>query len=141
MMGVLIVTHGDLAASLLDSAQRIAGVPLPFKTLSLDWNQPFEEIRRAAEEALDAADEGLGVLMLTDLFGGTPTNVALSFLRERENVEVVTGVNLPMVVRLASLGTEPEKSLRDVARELAAKGAQSIHHLSGYAVKPSGSSH
>lgn len=137
MIGVVILTHGDLAKALLDSAQRIADAPLSFRALSLGWNQPFEEIRRLAGEAIAAADEGHGVLVLTDLFGGTPTNVALSFLRERNNVEVVTGVNLPILVRLATLQADPEKPLREVARELAAKGAQSIHHLSEYPVKKS----
>lgn len=132
MIGVLILTHGHLAAALLESAERIAGEKLPFRALSMDWSLPFDEIRKVVGEAIEAADEGQGVIVLTDLFGGTPTNVALSFLRERPRMEVVTGVNLPLLVKMVSLRENDDMTLRDAARELTAKGAQSIHLLSEY---------
>jgi mannose PTS system EIIA component len=132
MIGVLVLTHGRLAEALLDSAERIAAEKLPFRTLAIDWNLPFEDIRRTVGEAIAEADRGRGVIVLTDLFGGTPTNVALSFLRERPGVEVITGANLPMLVKLATLHAQEGVTLRDAARELAAKGAQSIHLLTEY---------
>ena len=132
MIGILIITHGDLAKALLESAQNIAGETLPFKTLTIGWNQQFEDIRREVGEAIEAADCGEGVLVLTDLFGGTPSNAALSFVRKHQNIEVVTGVNLPILVKLATLRNQNSGAVRDIARSLVDKGVNSIQLLSEY---------
>jgi PTS system mannose-specific IIA component len=124
MIGTLILTHGGLARELLSAAQVIAG-PLPaFEALALDWNERFEEARERVRGAIARLDQGQGVLILTDMFGSTPSNVATSFL-DSGRVEVLTGVNLPMVMRLACLPQQGE-SLVELARWLQAKGRRSL---------------
>lgn len=125
MIGVLIVTHGALADELLAAARIIAAEELPrFRALSLDWQVGLEEARRRISDAVTALDEGDGVIVLTDMFGDTPSNAAFSLVREGR-LEVVTGVNLPMVVRLGCAGA-PVLSLHDLARAIELKGRRSI---------------
>lgn len=100
MIGKLILTHGGLARELLAAAQVISGHMSAFEALSLDWSEGVEEARRKVREALGRLDQGEGVLILTDMYGGTPCNVAMSFL-DPGRIEVLTGVNLPMVLKLA----------------------------------------
>lgn len=126
MIGVLIVTHGGLAGELLSAAEMITGGLNGFEALSLRWTEGFEEARERIRAALGRLDAGDGVLVLTDMFGDTPTNAALS-LAEPGRVEVVTGVNLPMVVRLGCIATQ-ELSVGDLARWLQAKGRRAIRH-------------
>jgi len=124
MIGTLILSHGNLADELLTAAQTITGELDGFGAVSLDWNDGFDKAQARIKEALDRLDRGDGVLVLTDLFGGTPCNVALTFL-DPGKVEIVTGVNLPMVVRLACLGKR-EMPVQEVARWLRDKGRSSI---------------
>jgi len=124
MIGTLILSHGNLADELLTAAQTITGELEGFGAISLDWNDGFDKAQARIKEALDRLDSGEGVLVLTDLFGGTPCNVALTFL-DPGKVEIITGVNLPMVVRLACLGKR-EKPVEEVARWLRDKGRSSI---------------
>ena len=124
MIGTLILSHGSLADELLAAARTISGDLEGFGSLSLDWSDGFDEAKSRIEEALNELDQGDGVLVLTDMFGGTPCNVALTFL-EPGKVEIVTGVNLPMVVRLACRGKR-EKPIQEVARWLREKGRTSI---------------
>jgi PTS system mannose-specific IIA component len=124
MIGTLILSHGHLADELLTAAQTITGELDGFGALSLDWNDGFDKAQTRIKEALDRLDRGDGVLVLTDLFGGTPCNVALTFL-DPGKIEIVTGVNLPMVVRLACLGKR-EMPVQEVARWLRDKGRSSI---------------
>jgi len=124
MIGTLIVSHGNLADELLAAAQTITGELEGFGAVSLDWNDGFDQAQARIQQALERLDQGDGVLVLTDLFGGTPCNVALTFL-EPGKVEVVTGVNLPMVVRLACLGKR-EMPVHEVAHWLRDKGRSSI---------------
>ena len=91
-VGVVIVTHYRLGEEFLQALHLIVPGGPPFHAVSIDPRQTVDEMRRAVAEALTAADEGDGVLVLTDMFGGTPSNISLSFLRDRR-VEVVTGVN------------------------------------------------
>lgn len=125
MVGTLILTHGGLAHELLSAAEVIAGKLPAFESLGLSWNEGVEEARARIGASLARLDSGDGVLILTDMFGDTPTNAALSFAK-RGRVAVVTGVNLPMVVRLGCL-TAQEMRLDVLARWLQAKGRQSIH--------------
>lgn len=99
MVGTLILTHGGLARELLASAEVIAGELPGFEALSLDWGEGVEEARRKILAAVHRLDRGDGVIILTDMFGGTPCNLAQQ-LAELGRVEVLTGVNLPMVLRL-----------------------------------------
>lgn len=105
MIGKLILTHGGLARELLAAAQVISGRVPAFEALSLDWSEGFEEARGKVSAAIERLDEGQGVLILTDMYGGTPCNIAMTFLVPGK-VEVITGVNLPMVLRLACQGGE-----------------------------------
>lgn len=124
MIGTLILSHGNLADELLSAARTISGELEGFAALSLDWSDGFDEAQARIEEAIEQLDQGGGVLVLTDMFGGTPCNVALTFLKPGR-VEIVTGVNLPMVVRLACRG-QREKPVQEVARWLREKGRTSI---------------
>lgn len=128
MIGKLILTHGGLARELLSAAQVISGRLNGFEALSLDWNDTFDEARSKVRAAIERLDEGQGVLILTDMYGGTPSNVAVTFL-EVGKVEVLTGVNLPMVLRLACQSEEPPV-LADMASWLQSKGQRSICQVS-----------
>jgi mannose PTS system EIIA component len=124
MIGTLILTHGGAAKELLAAAQKIAG-PLPeFEALGLDWNEPLEELKADVHAAIERLDHGQGVLILTDMFGSTPCNVASTFLAEGR-VEILSGVNLPMVMRLACQPRQ-EGSLKELARWLQAKTQKSV---------------
>jgi PTS system mannose-specific IIA component len=126
MIGKLILTHGGLARELLAAAQVISGRLAGFEALSLDWNDTVEEAKAKVRAAVARLDEGQGVLILTDMYGGTPTNVAVSFLQAGK-VEVLTGVNLPMVLRLAcQQQTEEPGDLAETARWLQSKGQRSL---------------
>ncbi len=111
-IGVVLVTHYRLGEEFLQSLRLIVPEVPDFRAVSIDPAQSVDEMRGAIGEALKAADRGKGVLVLTDMFGGTPSNISLSFL-EDHTVEVVTGVNLPMLIKLATL--REEKSLDDLA--------------------------
>jgi mannose PTS system EIIA component len=124
MIGTLILSHGRLAAELLAAAQVIAGALPGFEALSLDWSDGFEEARGKIKEAVGRLDQGDGLLILTDMFGGTPCNVSLTFLQPGR-IEVLTGVNLPMVLRLACM-PRPEMGVHELALWLQEKGRQSV---------------
>ena len=125
MFGVLIVTHGNLGKELLATSAFIIGELEAAAVVSLTATESAEDIRGRMEEAINSVDkEGEGVVILTDMFGGTPANVALSFLDERK-AEVITGVNLPMLLKVPSL-RKTGKTLRDIAKDLAATGQKNI---------------
>jgi PTS system mannose-specific IIA component len=121
---VLIVTHGGLAGELLAAARVIAGELPGFEALALDWSEDLEAARQRVGERVATLDRGDGVLVLTDMYGDTPYNAAASWARSRR-VEVVTGVNLPMVVRLGCL-RDSHAGLEELARWLEVKGRRSI---------------
>lgn len=123
MIGLLVVTHGGLAAELVAAARRIVAQPGAISGLAIDWDSDVGDSRRKIQESLEALDQGDGVIIATDMFGGTPTNVALTFL-EPGKVEVVTGVNLPMVIKFTNL--REQKDLAETARMLAARGRGAI---------------
>lgn len=124
MIGLVIAAHGHLAEELVATAEEIAGKLERVATCSVSPSASPEEIRQAVRTALEAADEGEGVLVLADLFGGTPCNQALTFSREH-SVEVLTGVNLPMVLKAASLRGEG-LSLPELAQALIEYGQRNI---------------
>jgi len=121
--GVVIVTHYRLGEEFLQALRLIVPEAPEFQSVSVEPTQSVEEMRSRIEEALKAADTGGGVLVLTDMFGGTPSNIALSFLHEHR-VEVVTGVNLPMLIKLATLGEE--KPLDELAPFIKGYGQRNI---------------
>jgi PTS system mannose-specific IIA component len=122
-IGVVIVTHYRLGEEFLQALRLIVPDAPKFHSVSIEPRQSVDEMRRAIDAALKAADEGQGVLVLTDMFGGTPSNISLSFLAERR-VEVVTGVNLPMLIKLATL--REEKTLEDLAGFIKSYGQRNI---------------
>ena len=125
MIGAVIVTHGLLARELLDAAERIVGRTDGIRAVSMDWDDEVSDARREIESSVKEVDSGRGVLIFTDMFGGTPTNVSLAFL-ERDSVEIITGVNLPMIIKLTSLQNS-DSSLLEVAQELRERGQNSIY--------------
>jgi PTS system mannose-specific IIA component len=125
MIGKLILTHGGLARELLSAANVISGRLNGFEALSLDWSEGFDEARSKVAAALERLDAGEGVLILTDMYGGTPCNIAMTFFQAGK-VEVLTGVNLPMVLRLACQAEADETSVTDLARALQTKGQKSV---------------
>ena len=122
-VGGVIISHGQVGVELLSAAEALVGELSFITAVSVGWHDDVELARGEIELAIQRVDSARGVLLLTDMFGGTPTNIAAMFLRVNE-VEVVTGVNLPMVVKL---GTANEKiSLHDLAKEIESQGKESI---------------
>jgi PTS system mannose-specific IIA component len=123
------VSHGGLAAELLGAARVIVGDLPGLEALSLEWSTDQEIARQAIRECLEDLDEGHGVLLLTDLFGATPCNAACSVL-EPGRFELVAGVNLPMVVRLACCPPDID-NVTELGEWLRSKGVESIRHITG----------
>jgi PTS system mannose-specific IIA component len=122
-VGVVIVTHYRLGEEFLQALRLIVPEAPVFHAVSIDPKQSVEEMRRAIAAALGAAESGHGVLVLTDMFGGTPSNVSLSFQKEHR-VEVVTGVNLPMLIKLATL--TDERPVEELAKFIKNYGQRNI---------------
>lgn len=127
-VGVVIVTHYGLGEEFLQALRLIIPNAPTFYAVAVDPGQSLDEMRAKILEALQGAEEGAGVLILTDMFGGTPSNVSLSFLDEH-HVEVVTGINLPMLIKLATL--QEEKPLDDLATFIKEYGQRNISVASG----------
>ena len=123
-VGGVIVTHGHLASELLAAAETIIGSILHINAISIGWHDDVDAARDEIKNSIAQVSKGLGVLILTDMFGGTPTNIASMFLAEGK-VEVVTGVNLPMVIRLASQNAG--ETLDEVARRVREHGREAIY--------------
>ncbi len=99
MKGIVIACHGDLADGFVSAAEMILGEVDNLKAVSVDVTQEPETIQETIREAIRSVDQGDGVFILTDLFGGTPANVSLTFL-DPNNIEIITGINLPLVIKL-----------------------------------------
>lgn len=123
MLGLLVVTHGRVAEELVASARTIVGDVEGLEAVSIDWNDDVDEATRRIGEARRRVDSGEGVLLLTDMFGGTPTNLALSLL-EPGKLEIVTGVNLPMLIKFTNL--REERSLLETADAIAEEARQAV---------------
>jgi PTS system mannose-specific IIA component len=129
-LGIVVVTHGQLATELVNSAEMIVGDLPHFAAVSIGWHEDVDHAREAIGLAIervrasagDSPEEPADVLVLTDMFGGTPANLAVTFVSE--HVEVITGVNLPMLIKLA----RPQKpaELGAVAREMREHGRNAI---------------
>ncbi|MDD5167790.1 MAG: PTS sugar transporter subunit IIA [Syntrophales bacterium] len=121
MIGILITTHGELGSELIKAAELIKGPMKGIFHISVDQTKGLEDIKKEINSAIKKLDQGKGVLILTDLFGGTPSNVSLSFMKEGK-VEVVTGVNLPMLLKLS-----------DVREKMQLK--EFAHYIKDYGIK------
>ena len=126
-VGGVIVSNGQVATELVAAAETVVGDISHVVAVSIGWHDDVEAAQDEIERAIKNVSTGSGVIVLTDMFGGTPTNIAAMFLKEGE-VEIVTGVNLPMVIKLAS--NNKEISLFDLAREIEDQGKQSIYRTS-----------
>ena len=122
MIGVVVVTHGQLATELLNAAETIVGDLPRFAAVSIGWHEDTDDARNEIAQAVKRVKQDGGVLILTDMFGGTPSNLALTFLGD--GVEVITGVNLPMLIKLADLGERAD--LLTTAREMREQGKAAI---------------
>lgn len=122
-VGVLIVTHYRLGEEFLQALRLILPEAPSFEAVSVDPTMAVEDIRGSIAAGLKSADKGDGVLILTDMFGGTPSNMSLSFHDEHQ-VEVVTGMNLPMLIKLATM--RDEKPLDELAAFIKAYGQRNI---------------
>jgi PTS system mannose-specific IIA component len=124
MVGIIIVAHLRLGEELLAVAELILGKLKHFEAVSIDPTEGVEEIKDKISEAIRKVDRGKGVLILTDMFGGTPSNISLSFLEEWK-IEVITGVNLPMLLKLSTY--EGEENLAELAEFIKTYGQKNIN--------------
>ena len=123
MIGVVVVTHGQLASELVNAAEMIVGDLSQFTAVSIGWHEDVNDARGDITQAIERVRSDGGVLLLTDMFGGTPSNLGMTFL-EKDRVEVITGVNLPMLIKLAGLSSSSD--LLAVAREMREHGRNAI---------------
>jgi mannose PTS system EIIA component len=123
MIGVVVVTHGQLATELVNAAEAIVGDLPQFAAVSIGWHDDVDDAREELKQAIGRVQGPDGVLILTDMFGGTPSNLAMTFL-ESERLEVITGVNLPMLIKLAH--AQKASNLATVAREMRETGRNAI---------------
>jgi mannose PTS system EIIA component len=121
VIGIVVVTHGHLAEELVNAARTIVGEIPAIVAVSMGWSDDASSAREQVERAIAQAG-GEDTLLLTDMFGGTPTNLSLPFLSPR--VEIVTGVNLPMLIKLTGLR---EGRLAEVARLVRDQGKDAIY--------------
>jgi PTS system mannose-specific IIA component len=122
-IGVVVVTHGQLATELVNAAETIVGDLRQFAAVSIGWHEDVEDAREEIRAAVARVKGPDGVLVLTDMFGGTPSNLGVTFL-EPDKVEVITGVNLPMLIKLARV--EAAGDLLALAREMREHGRNAI---------------
>jgi PTS system mannose-specific IIA component len=132
MIGLLVITHCQLAKELLEAAEFIVGAIEAVEHVSIDASKDSKKLLEIIEKKMEALDQGQGVLVLTDMFGGTPSNLALSFL-DRDTIEVVTGINLPMVIAVAH--SREGHSLSEIADMAMMAGRRSIS-LASELLKP-----
>jgi PTS system mannose-specific IIA component len=125
MIGVVVVTHCHLSEELIAAARLVVGEELKqFEAVSIAPTEGSEDIRKKIVAAIRKVDGGQGVLILTDMYGGTPSNISLSFLEEKK-IEVITGVNLPMLLKLAT--TETDMDLETLAGFITDYGQRNIN--------------
>ena len=132
-VGGVIVSHGQVANELLAAAETIVGEMDHIAAISIGWHDDVESAKDEIQRAIERVSQGGGVLIMTDMFGGTPTNIAAMFMKENE-VEIITGVNLPMVIKLAAY--RKEAALDEVAKDVEAQGKNSIEIMGGLLRSP-----
>jgi PTS system mannose-specific IIA component len=129
MIGALVVSHGHLAQELLAAAEMIVGEIAHIQAVSIGWHDDVNDARNEIERRIADVASGSGVLILTDMFGGTPSNIAFSF-HEPGKVDVVTGVNLPIIIRIAN--QKEGETLESLARTVCEQGRSSIAMASDF---------
>jgi mannose PTS system EIIA component len=129
MIGALVVTHGHLGHELVAAAEMIVGEISHIKAVSIGWHDDVNDARKDIEKHIAEVESGSGVILLTDMFGGTPSNIALSF-HNPGTVDVVTGVNLPMIIKIAN--QKEGDTLESLARIVRDQGRSSIAMASDF---------
>jgi mannose PTS system EIIA component len=124
MIGGIIVSHGKLAEELLNALTIILGEAVNIEAISIGWYDDVEESKRKINKSLKRVDQKNGVLIFTDMFGGTPSNLSFSFMKDGQ-VEIITGVNLPMLIKFVSL--QRSNNLKEVAKKVVEQGKKNIH--------------
>lgn len=133
LIGAVIITHGHLGNEFLAAAEMIVGPITHVTAASIEWHDDIEVAREELERAIARVSRGRGVLLLTDTFGGAATNIASMFLSE-DGIEVVTGVNLPMIIKLAE--QNPEETLAQMAARVRDAGNEGIFLASDLLPRP-----
>jgi PTS system mannose-specific IIA component len=124
MIGGIIVSHGRLGEELLNALTIILGEAPNIEAISIGWYDDVEDSKRKISNSLKNVDQKSGVVIFTDMFGGTPSNLSFTFQKDG-HVEIITGVNLPMLIKFCSL--QRSNSLKDVARKVVEQGKKNIH--------------
>lgn len=125
MIGIVVVTHGKLADDLIDAVKFVLSEEpsVKIKGVSIDQTKEFETFKKVIQDAIDSVDQGDGVLLVTDMFGGTPSNVSLTFLEENK-IEVISGVNLPMLLKLSTI--KDVTDIKDIVKIAEKAGKENI---------------
>ncbi len=124
MIGGLIVSHGKLAEELLNALTIIIGEVVNIEAISIGWYDDVEESKKKLSQSLKRIGQKSGVVIFTDMFGGTASNLSFSFLKDNQ-VEIITGVNLPMLIKFVSL--QRSNKLKEVAKKVIEQGKKNIH--------------
>lgn len=136
MIGTIVVSHGNIGVEMVRVARSIVTDAAPMAGVALEHDEDVSQMREKIRVAIAEVDRGGGILLLSDMFGGTPSNLCMSFLQEGR-VEVITGVNLPMLIKLASF--RGDRSLAEIAAFIREYGQKNIA-LAGEVLKGSGGS-
>jgi PTS system mannose-specific IIA component len=129
MIGALVVTHGHLGQELVAAAEMIVGEISHIRAISIGWHDDVNEAQKDIEKRITEVESGKGVLILTDMFGGTPSNIAFA-LHEPGKIDIVTGVNLPMIIKIVS--QKESDTLDSLARIVRDQGRASIAMASDF---------
>ncbi|PIP39136.1 MAG: PTS fructose transporter subunit IIA [Desulfobacterales bacterium CG23_combo_of_CG06-09_8_20_14_all_51_8] len=125
MIGIVIVTHGQLGQALADTAELIFGAkPESVISVSIDLNEPVEKLNEKIQAAIKSVDSNKGIIILTDMFGGTPSNLSYSFLDEGR-IEVISGVNLPVLLKAINI-RKKDMDLNQMAKTIETYGKKSV---------------
>jgi len=124
MIGGLIVSHGKLAEELLNALTIIIGEAVNIEAISIGWYDDVEESKKRISQSLKKINQKNGVVIFTDMFGGTASNLSFSFLKDNR-VDIITGVNLPMLIKFVSL--QRGSNLKEVAKKVYEQGKKNIH--------------
>lgn len=124
MIGIVVVSHGKLSKELVAATEHVVGEQMRFKSISIEAEDDIEARREQIRDTAKACDVGLGVIILTDMFGGTPSNLAMSIMNSG-NIEVISGVNLPMLIKLAEV--RDDLPLSEAAQTAADAGRRYIN--------------
>ncbi len=124
MIGGVIVSHGKLAEEILNALTIIIGEAVNIEAISIGWYDDVEESKKKINKSMKSVDQKNGVVIFTDMFGGTASNLSFSFLKN-DQVEIITGVNLPMLIKFVSL--QRSNNLKEVVKKVVEQGKKNIH--------------